>query len=148
MYMAMHQGMSWPKRRKPEPNEPIIISRYKREPRARRYDRGYQGGFYVPREGDYRDGIGGRSRHSRRRSRSHSRPPSRFLSWDCSPIRNLSEHHKHVAGAGLIGEPTAGLFERVEFRSPSRGGEPGRSHSRPRKSLPIVGAGLGTTAVT
>ncbi|KAJ6070858.1 hypothetical protein N7467_012177 [Penicillium canescens] len=94
-----------------------------------------------------RNGIGGRSRHSRRRSRSHPQLPSRFLSWDCSPIRNQSEHHKHVAGAGLIGEPTAGLFERVRSRSPSRGGEPGRSHS-PRKSLPIVGAGLGTAAVT
>ncbi|KAJ5591670.1 uncharacterized protein N7459_002039 [Penicillium hispanicum] len=85
----------------------------------------------------------------RSRSRTRSRSRARGLSTSRSEkddARSQSQRRKHMAGAGLAGAAVAGLVEHQINRSRSRKGE--RSHSRIRKALPVVAAGLGTAAAT
>lgn len=83
------------------------------------------------------------------RSRTRSRSRGRAISGTRSEndgTRSQSQRRKHMAGAGLAGAAVAGLVEHARSRSRSRKGE--RSHSRIRRALPVVAAGLGTAAAT
>ncbi|KAJ5151063.1 uncharacterized protein N7482_010315 [Penicillium canariense] len=87
----------------------------------------------------------------RSRSRTRSRSRARALSSTRSDkskdgASDESKRRQHMAGAGLAGAAVAGLVEHARSRSRSRKGE--RSHSRLRKALPVVGAGLATAAAT
>lgn len=84
-----------------------------------------------------------RRARSRTRSRSRARSSTRTDKDDASSV---SQRNKHAAGAGLAGAAIAGLVEHHRSKSRSRKGE--RSHSRLRKALPVVAAGLGTAAAT
>ncbi|KAJ5102956.1 hypothetical protein N7532_003485 [Penicillium argentinense] len=92
---------------------------------------------------------GERKSRSRTRSRSRGRALSSTRSEKGGDdARSESKRRQHMAGAGLAGAAVAGLVEHHRSRSRARKGERSKSHSRLRKALPVLAAGVGTAAAT